>query len=94
MSSNLIIPPLQVNNAAIVYFEAFDDFRMDHYHDVMQVNLHSVVQLTKLAVPHLKKTEGDCNAVFQDLEGNNNFEGDFECAYFQADFFSNHFNLQ
>ena len=67
---------------------------MDHYHEMMQVNLHGVVQLTKLAVPHLKKTEGDWNAVFQDLEGNNNFEGDFECAYFQADFFLESFQSQ
>ena len=58
-STNLIIFLLQVNNAGVVYFEPFANFRMDHYHDMMHVNLHSVVQLTKLAVPHLEKTKGD-----------------------------------
>ena len=47
-----------MNNAGIIYFESFANFNTDHYHDTMHVNLHSVVQLTKLAVPHLEKTKG------------------------------------
>ena len=59
----LIIFLLQVNNAAMAYFETFDELRMDHYHEMMQVNLHGVVQLTKLAVPHLEKTKGNLTTV-------------------------------
>ena len=52
-----------MNNAGIAYFGSFTDGNMDHYHDVMHVNLHSVVQLTKLAVPHLEKTKGNLNKI-------------------------------
>ena len=52
-----------MNNAGISYLEWFVDLNMDHYHEIMQVNLHSVVQLTKLAVPHLEKTKGNLNKI-------------------------------
>ena len=47
-----------MNNAAIVFFELLANCDLDHNRDMMQVNVHGVVQLTKLAVPHLEKTKG------------------------------------
>lgn len=46
-----------VNNAGIVRLDALDD-SMEKYHEVMQIDVHSIVYLNKLAFPLLEKTKG------------------------------------
>lgn len=48
-----------VNNAGAGRYGGVQDFTMDDFDWIMNLNLRSVVQLTKLAVPHLMQTKGN-----------------------------------
>ncbi len=48
-----------VNNVGIGQFDNITDVQMDKFDLIFDVNVRSVVKLTQLAVPHLKKTKGN-----------------------------------
>ena len=48
-----------VNNAGAGRYGTIHEFSMEDFDWIMNLNLRSVVQLTKLAVPHLIKTKGN-----------------------------------
>lgn len=48
-----------VNNAGAGRYGGIQEFTMEDFDWIMNLNLRSVVQLTKLAIPHLIKTKGN-----------------------------------
>lgn len=48
-----------VNNAATVIDKTIMQSNMDEFDNIMNTNLRSIVVLTRLAVPHLEKTQGN-----------------------------------
>lgn len=48
-----------VNNAGINVEETVMDAKMEKFDQVFNTNVRSVIELTKLAVPHLEKTKGN-----------------------------------
>lgn len=48
-----------VNNAGIFKGDSVDDFDVNNFDNVINVNLRSAVVLSHLAVPHLEKTKGN-----------------------------------
>ena len=47
-----------INNAGIIKTGLFESSSICNYDDLMNVNVRSVVLLTQLCIPHLKKTKG------------------------------------
>lgn len=48
-----------INNAGIYSQNSADDIALMEYDRIMNTNVRSLVELTKLAVPHLEKTKGN-----------------------------------
>lgn len=48
-----------INNAGIVARNSVETIDLDEYDRIMNVNVRSIVQLSKLAVPHLERTKGN-----------------------------------
>jgi len=49
----------KLENLTKMFTAGFDNIRLlEAYDQIMALNLRSVVQLTQLAVPHLKQTKG------------------------------------
>lgn len=48
-----------INNAGIQSHNSVEDIDLDEYDRIMNTNVRSVIQLSKLAVPHLEKTKGN-----------------------------------
>lgn len=48
-----------INNAGIISKNSIENVDMDEYDRIMNTNVRSLVQLSKLAVPHLEKTKGN-----------------------------------
>lgn len=48
-----------VNNAGILRFDAASRVNMDIYDQLFAVNVRAMLELTKLAAPHLEKTKGN-----------------------------------
>lgn len=48
-----------VNNAGIVLYDNVDTVKISDFDRIFDINVRSVVTLTKLAVPHLEKTKGN-----------------------------------
>lgn len=48
-----------VNNAGIIELGSIETMSMESYDNMMNTNVRSVLHMTKLAVPHLKKTKGN-----------------------------------
>lgn len=63
-----------VNNAGAGRYGTIQDFTMEDFDWMMNLNLRSVVQLTKLAVPHLLKSKGNIVNV-SSVAGLNAFPG-------------------
>ncbi len=49
---------LLVNCAGFIHREHFDEFNLDKYHLLMQVNLHSPLLLSHLVIPHMVNAGG------------------------------------
>lgn len=48
-----------INNAGIQSHNTIENIELAEYDRIMNTNVRSVIQLTKLAVPHLKKSKGN-----------------------------------
>lgn len=48
-----------VNNAGICKFDSVSTINLEIFDQIFAVNVRSVVELTKLAIPHLEKTKGN-----------------------------------
>lgn len=48
-----------VNNAGILSLNTIENIDLDDYDRIMNTNVRSIIELTKLAVPHLAKTKGN-----------------------------------
>lgn len=48
-----------VNNVGVIVVDSINKFEINEFDRIFNVNLRSVVILTKLAVPHLEKTKGN-----------------------------------
>lgn len=48
-----------INNAGIQSHNTIESIELTEYDRIMNVNVRSVIELTKLAVPHLEKTKGN-----------------------------------
>lgn len=48
-----------VNNAGFTHKDSIETVDLAEYDRVMNTNVRSVIELTKLAVPHLEKTQGN-----------------------------------
>ncbi|KAI6180893.1 putative oxidoreductase YxbG-like protein [Aphelenchoides besseyi] len=48
-----------VNNAAVSYHDRLDPNSLENFDYVMDVNLRSLIALTRMAIPHLAKTKGN-----------------------------------
>lgn len=48
-----------INSAGVMVPNSAENVNMDDYDLIMDTNVRAIVELTKLAVPHLKKTKGN-----------------------------------
>lgn len=48
-----------INNAGITGLNSIQNINLDEYEQMMRTNVRSVIELTKLAVPHLAQTKGN-----------------------------------
>ncbi len=63
MSHSSLLLQLQVNNAGFAVEATMETMAMEQYDKLFRINVRAVVQLSKLAIPYLKKNKGQSPAL-------------------------------